>query len=256
MEAGQLKNTLQQRLSVQRMNNLVNSLYLIYCDIKVNQKLRPSKMPQNNNNTVRSFDYTSVSRYNKRQVYQGFFSVEEYDLSYKKFDGSHSEVVTRGALISSDAVIVLPYDPVSDRVLLVEQFRTGPYVNGDTNPWVLEPIAGLIDVGETPEQAALREAKEEACLELTHMELVARSYPSPGISTEFFHKYIGIVSLPESTDVICGLQSESEDIRSHIFTYDKFSDMISNGSINVGPAILLGLWLSNNRERLRCSFRS
>ena len=81
-------------------------------------------MPQNNNNTVRSFNYTSVSRHNKRQVYQGFFSVEEYDLSYKKFDGSHSEVVTRGALISSDAVIVLPYDPVSDRVLLVEQFRT------------------------------------------------------------------------------------------------------------------------------------
>ena len=213
-------------------------------------------MPQNNNNTMRSFNYTSVSRHNKRQVYQGFFSVEEYDLSYKKFDGSYSEVVTRGALVSSDAVIVLPYDPVNDRVLLVEQFRTGPYVNGDTNPWVLEPIAGLIDVGETPEEAALREAKEEACIELTHMELVARSYPSPGISTEFFHKYIGIVSLPESTDVICGLQSESEDIRSHIFTYDKFSDMISNGSINVGPAILLGLWLSNNRERLRCSFGS
>ena len=35
MEAGQLKNTLQQRLSVKRMNNLVNSLYLIYCDMKV-----------------------------------------------------------------------------------------------------------------------------------------------------------------------------------------------------------------------------
>ena len=98
-------------------------------------------MPQNNNNTVKSFNYTSVSRHNKRQVYKGFFSVEEYDLSYEKFDGSHSEIVTRGALVSSDAVIVLPYDPVSDRVLLVEQFRTGPYVNGDTNPWVLEPIA-------------------------------------------------------------------------------------------------------------------
>ena len=84
-------------------------------------------MPQNNN-TVKRFDYTSVSTHNKRQVYKGFFSVEEYDLSYEKFDGSHSEIVTRGALVSSDAVIVLPYDPVSDRVLLVEQFRTGPYV--------------------------------------------------------------------------------------------------------------------------------
>ena len=76
---------------------------------------------------------------------------------------------------------------MSDRVLLVEQFRTGPYVKGDTNPWVLEPIAGLIDVGETPVEAGLREAKEEAHLDIKHMELVARSYPSPGISTEFFH---------------------------------------------------------------------
>ena len=153
--------------------------------------------------------------------------------------------------MSAAAVIVLPYDPVSDRVLLVEQFRTGPYVNGDANPWVLEPIAGLIDVGETPEEAGLREAKEEARLDLERMELVAASYPSPGISTEFFHQYIGIVPLPESTDVIAGLKTESEDIRSHIFAYEQFSEMISTGSIKVGPAILLGLWLSNNRDKLR-----
>ena len=188
-------------------------------------------------------------------MYKNFFSIEEHKLSYKKFDGSQSEVVTRSALVSSEAVIVLPYDPVSDRVLLIEQFRTGPYVKGDANPWVLEPIAGLIDVGETPAEAGLREAKEEAHLDIKHMELVARSYPSPGISTEFFHQYIGIVSLPESTDIISGLETESEDIRSHIFAYMQFSDMISKGLINVGPGILLGLWLSNKREQLRTRFR-
>ena len=208
-------------------------------------------MPQKNNIPINKLDHTSVSRHNKRQAYRGFFSVEEHKLSYKKFDGSQSAVVTRSALVSSEAVIVLPYDPVNDRVLLVEQFRTGPYVNGDANPWVLEPIAGLIDVGETPEEAGLREAKEEARLDLERMELVARSYPSPGISTEFFHQYIGIVSLPESTDVIAGRETENEDIRSHIFTLEEFLSMISSGEINIGPAILLGLWLSNNRKTLR-----
>ena len=212
-------------------------------------------MPQNQNNAINRLDHTSVSRHNKRQAYGGFFSVEEHKLSYKKFDGSHSEIVTRSALVSSAAVIVLPYDPVSDRVLLVEQFRAGPYVNGDASPWVLEPIAGLIDVGETPEEAGLREAKEEARLDLERMELVAASYPSPGISTEFFHQYIRIVPLPESTDVIAGLKTESEDIRSHIFAYEQFFEMISKGSIKVGPAILLGLWLSNNREKLRSGSR-
>ena len=107
-------------------------------------------MPKNNKNAINKLDHTSVFRHNKRQAYRGFFSVEEHKLSYKKFDGSQSQVVTRSALVCSEAVIVLPYDPVGDRVLLVEQFRTGPYVKKDANPWVLEPIAGLIDVGETP----------------------------------------------------------------------------------------------------------
>ena len=128
----------------------------------------------------------------KRVVYKGFFSVEEHDLSYRKFNNQQSSILTRSALISSDAVIVLPYDPVNDRILLIEQFRAGPYVKGDENPWVLEPIAGLIGEGETPKSAGIREAQEEAHLEIKRLELVARSYPSPGISTEFFHQYIGL----------------------------------------------------------------
>ena len=195
--------------------------------------------------------HNSVRSYAKRKVYDGFFSVEEYDLSYSKFDKTQSEVVTRGAIISSAAVIVLPYDPINDRILLVEQFRTGPYVRGDRDPWVLEPIAGLIGVNETPEEAGLREAEEEACLKLKHLELVAQSYPSPGISTEFFHQYIGIVSLPKTTDLVSGLKSEAEDIRSHIFCFSDFYEMINKGTITVGPAILLGLWLSNNRQKLK-----
>ena len=186
----------------------------------------------------------------KRVVYKGFFSVEEHDLSYRKFNNQQSSILTRSALISSDAVIVLPYDPVNDRILLIEQFRAGPYVKGDENPWVLEPIAGLIDEGETPESAGIREAQEEAHLEIKRLELVARSYPSPGISTEFFHQYIGIVSLPEETNLVSGLESEAEDIRSHIFSYEEFYKMIVEGEMNVGPAILLGLWLSKNRKSL------
>ena len=187
----------------------------------------------------------------KRVVYKGFFSVEEHDLSYRKFNNQQSSILTRSALISSDAVIVLPYDPVNDRILLIEQFRSGPYVKGDKNPWVLEPIAGLIDEGETPESAGIREAEEEAHLEIKRLELVARSYPSPGISTEFFHQYIGIVELLDSSDLIAGLSSENEDIRSHIFEYEQFFEMIESGKVNVGPLILLGLWLSKNRTRLR-----
>jgi len=187
----------------------------------------------------------------KRLVYRGFFSVEEHDLTYQKFNKEQSNVVTRSTLVSSDAVIILPYDPVNDRILLIEQFRAGPYVKGDQNPWVLEPIAGLVDKGETPESAGVREAQEEAHLEIKGLELVARSYPSPGISTEFFHQYIGIVELLDSSNLIAGLSSENEDIRSHVFEYEQFFEIIESGKAKVGPLILLGLWLSKNRNRLR-----
>ena len=203
---------------------------------------------------LKEINHSHVSSKTKRIVYRGFFSVEEHELTYQKFNKTQSDVVKRSALVSSDAVIVLPYDPINDRVLLIEQFRTGPYVKGDNNPWVLEPIAGLVDKGESPETAGLREAKEEAHLEIDKLKLVARSYPSPGISTEFFHQFIGIVSLPESTNLVSGLESESEDIRSHIFSYKEFSKMILEGEINVGPAILLGLWLSKNRKNLMEEF--
>ena len=202
-------------------------------------------------NKLAKMDNMQASSHSKRKVYEGFFSVEEHDLSYQKFNKEQSAVVTRSALISSDAVIVLPYDPVNDRILLIEQFRTGPYVKGDDEPWVLEPIAGLIDEGETPESAGIREAQEEAHLKIRELELVARSYPSPGISTEFFHQYIGIVELPESSNLIAGLSSENEDIRSHIFEYAQFSNMIRSGIIKVGPAILIGLWLAKNRKILQ-----
>ena len=202
-------------------------------------------------NKLAKMDNMQASSHSKRKVYEGFFSVEEHDLSYQKFNKEQSAVVTRSALISSDAVIVLPYDPVNDRILLIEQFRTGPYVKGDDEPWVLEPIAGLIDEGETPESAGIREAQEEAHLKIRELELVARSYPSPSISTEFFHQYIGIVELPESSNLIAGLSSENEDIRSHIFEYAQFSNMLRSGIIKVGPAILIGLWLAKNRKILQ-----
>ena len=203
---------------------------------------------------LKEINHIHVSSKTKRIVYRGFFSVEEHELTYQKFNKAQSDVVKRSTLVSSDAVIVLPYDPINDRVLLIEQFRTGPYVKGDNNPWVLEPIAGLVDKGESPETAGLREAQEEAHLKIDKLKLVARSYPSPGISTEFFHQYIGIVSLPESTNLVSGLESESEDIRSRIFSYKEFSKMILEGEINVGPAILLGLWLSKNRKNLMEEF--
>lgn len=66
----------------------------------------------------------------------------------------------------------------SDEMLLVTQFR--PPVNAVT----LELPAGLIDAGETPEQAALRELKEETGYVGTVASCSATLAMSPGLTDE------------------------------------------------------------------------
>jgi len=79
---------------------------------------------------------------------KGFFRLESFALDYPKFDGTRSETIARNAYVAFDAALLLPYDPVSDRVMLVEQLRFGPLMRGDPYPSILEPIAGLVDAGE------------------------------------------------------------------------------------------------------------
>ncbi len=90
----------------------------------------------------------------------GFFALDVVTLRHRRFAGGLSDPLRREVFVSGDAVTVLPYDPIRDRVLLVEQFRAGAYGRGDPRPWQIEAIAGRIDPGETPEAAARREAEE------------------------------------------------------------------------------------------------
>jgi ADP-ribose pyrophosphatase len=187
----------------------------------------------------------------RREPYARFFSVEEIDVSYRRFDGSMSPQVTRAGFVSCDAVTVLPYDPLRDRVLLVEQFRSGPYLRGDPQPWQLEAIAGRIDSGETPEVAARREAREEAGLELTDLTEVGRYYPSPGIITEYLYSYVALTDLPDGAAGVFGLEGEAEDIRGHLISFERLMQIAASGELATGPTLLTAYWLAANRARLR-----
>ena len=187
----------------------------------------------------------------REEPYARFFAVIEDRLRHRRFGGGMSETVLRAAFLMSDAVTVLPYDPVRDRVMVVEQFRAGPFARGDRNPWSIEAIAGRIDAGETPETAARREAHEEAALDMATLHSAGRYYPSPGAVTEFLYNYIGIATLPDDAAGIHGLASEAEDIRSHVLPFDRLMDLIQSGEVANGPLITSAYWLALNRERLR-----
>lgn len=183
--------------------------------------------------------------------YVDFFAMDEYDLSFRRYDGGQSEMVRRAVFMATDAVIVLPYDPVRDRVLLIEQFRPGPYARGDALPWQLEPIAGRLDAGETPEDTAHREAEEEAGLTLNSLHEVAHCYASPGCSTEYYNIYVGLADLPDDVQGVAGLDSEAEDIRSFLYSFEELMQMVDDMQAVNAPLVLAGLWLARHRTRLR-----
>lgn len=186
-----------------------------------------------------------------RQPYARFFSVEEHDISWRRFDGQMTAPVTRATFVSADAVVVLPYDPVRDRVLVVEQFRMGPFVRGDAQPWLLEPVAGRIDGGETPESCALRETEEEAGLTLRALVAGPSCYASPGAKTEYLYTFVGLVDLPDGSGGIGGLELETEDIRGHVLPFEQLLALIDSGEVDLAPLIVLAYWLDRQRPRLR-----
>ncbi|MGB1035066.1 MAG: NUDIX domain-containing protein, partial [Primorskyibacter sp.] len=183
--------------------------------------------------------------------YDGFFGLRRLDLRYRRFSGDLSDPISREAFMAFDAALVLPYDPDRDSVLLVEQLRYGPIVRTDPNPWVLEPVAGLVDAGEDPADTVRREAQEEAGLTLGRVIALPHAYPSPGYSSEYFHMFIAVTDLSGHSTGLGGLEGESEDIRHHVIPRAHALDLIDSGEINALPLQTMLLWLDRMRHQLR-----
>lgn len=190
-----------------------------------------------------------------RYPYDGFHRVEEWILDHPRFDGGRSGFIQRAISHVTDAATVLPYDPVRDRVLVVEQIRVGALAKGDPRPWMIEPVAGLIDAGETPESTALRECEEEAGLSISaeNLYFVARYYPSPGGLAQVLHSYVALADLPDGAGGLHGLEEEAEDIRAHLVPLDDLVAMIATGEAANAPLILSAQWLALHRDRLRAA---
>lgn len=186
-----------------------------------------------------------------RRAYMDFFGMEEAVLRHRRYDGTMSAAIERSALMVGDASVVLPYDPKTDTVLLVEQFRAPVFLAGDPAPWIWEPVAGLVDPGETPEETAHREAWEEAGVGLERLERVGRAYSSTGSSGEFLHLFVGIADLEAERGAGGGVAGEGEDILVRLFSCDELMARLDGGAFRDLPLLTTALWLARHRDRLR-----
>jgi ADP-ribose pyrophosphatase len=191
-----------------------------------------------------------VEAIEREALFQGWLRLERWHLRHKLFQGGVSGIFTREVLMRGQAVVLLPYDPVNDRVCLIEQFRAGAYVAGE-EPWCVEVVAGLVEGDQTPESVARREAEEEAGLKVKRVVPMTKAFSSPGASTECFHFFCGEVNLSDTTSHVYGLEYEHENIRTHIISREEAIAWADQGRVNNLLTLFSLNWLARFGEKVR-----
>lgn len=197
-----------------------------------------------------SFSQDDYEVIQKDVLYRGKFTYLLYHFKHKQFNGEWTKTFKHELLERPSAVAVLPYDPLLDKIVLIEQFRAGA-IHGHDSPWLIEIVAGMQDANETNEVLAKRETKEEAGLTLLDLHPVCDYFVSPGASNEYLHLYIGRVDITEQQGSIHGLTEEFEDIHTHIMSLEEAIDKLNHGELKNAPTIIALQWLQLHREWLR-----
>lgn len=203
---------------------------------------------QLSDNQQSEFTPQDVEIISKETLFKGFFRMIKYRFRHKLFEGGWSEVIEREMFERGHAAALLPYDPVSDQVVLIEQIRVGALEHA--HPWQLEIVAGIIDTGESPEQVVRREASEEAGISVEELAKVTSYYPSSGGCSEKLDVYVGKVDA-STAHGIHGLDYEGEDIRVHVVSRETAYQWIVEGKFENGASIIALQWLQLNHQSLR-----
>ena len=186
----------------------------------------------------------------RETVWRGYFRMVRYRLRHGLFAGGWGAPIKREVFERGHAAALLPYDPVRDEVLLIEQFRIGALADGAQNPWLVEIVAGIIEDGESAEQVARRETLEESGREVTDIVAIGKIYTTPGASSESIALFCGRIDAAGAGGLF-GLAHEGEDIRAFTEPAAAALARVASGEIVNATTLVALQWLALNREDLR-----
>ena len=185
----------------------------------------------------------------RETLYSGFFSMELYRFRHRLFNGEMSGEIRREIFERGHAAVLLPFDPVRDEVVLVEQIRIAAY-DVSVSPWLLEMVAGMIEEGESVEDVARREALEEAGLVVGRTKPALSYLASPGGTSERLSIMVGEVDAT-TAEGIHGLADENEDIRVHVVSREQAYQWVEEGKIDNAASVIALQWLQLHYLTLR-----
>lgn len=196
-----------------------------------------------------TLDKNDVEIIARETLYRGFFSLNLYRFRHRLFNGDMSPEIKREIFERGHAAVLLPYDPVRDEVVLIEQLRIAA-VDTSTSPWLLEMVAGMIETGESVEDVCRREALEEAGVTVGRCKPVLSYLASPGGTSERLSIMVGEVDAT-TAEGIHGLEEEHEDIRVHVVSREQAYRWVEEGAIDNAASVIALQWLALHHESLR-----
>lgn len=215
-----------------------------------------ARMPHATHKPVQPAAGTRID--SQERVWDGRFPLDIVRFRHPRFDGGMSaqrrwELWRRGR-----AAAVLPWDPDTDQVVLIEQFRL-PALAAGMDPVLVELPAGLCDAGETAEQTARREMQEEMALPVSTLHPIAEVLLTPGGCDELCVLYLGRVVAPAAgADGIVGhggLDSEQEDIRTRVWPAATAIEAAIAGRFPNSVTMIGLLWLAARHQAMRAAWR-
>ena len=191
----------------------------------------------------------------QQRLFDDFFKIYELIVRHERYDGGMSGAERRLVFERGDAVAALLFNADARSVVLVEQFRAPTLIAhrrdnpASTDGWVIELVAGMIDTGETAEQAAIREVLEETGYRIMNPRLLGRYFSSPGGSDERFFLYLARVGEAQREGDGGGVAGE-EDIKVFQLKIDDLFDRLARGAIDDPKLAIAAYWLKDNVGRL------
>ena len=178
--------------------------------------------------------------------------INRYNVNYETEDGIKKvyEMISRDSEIKdfeslhgkepADAVVLIIHNTDGNKILLNREFRMAP------GTWVYNFPAGLIDPGETPEQAAARELKEETGLHLDTMEdFIPSSYSAVGFSNE---KNVCIVGT--ASGEFAKSSSTAEEIEAGWYTRGEVRELLKKEMFAARTQAYCYLWSKAETENV------
>jgi ADP-ribose pyrophosphatase len=178
-------------------------------------------------------------------LHEGFLKLYRYRFEVERHDGG-SRVVQWEMMERGNSVGVLGHDPHRNEIVLVNECRPGILVTGGY-PYQDQLVAGVIEPGESPTEAAAREMQEEAGLVLRDPVLI---HPGAFVSSGGTSERIALVYGTVDTSNAGGAHGtdENEDALTVLLQAPVFIERVRKGEITDFKTLLAGYWFA---ERLK-----